>query len=199
MGRYVLAIKGNERIHVGETAAFIQHIGRGEDGENFEADRLVELAGSFELYDEDGSPLDVKLDGGNVELVRKPNADPVPGELLVGRINFLLAQAQAQLDQARSDTVDALSYAVAAANDTGQGVLNNQVSATEIAAKTKDLVNDFEKVRGVLDVHPFPVIQADLAVVLAALSEDFGSAVHGGGRNRGNAHHNELHRQGKAH
>jgi hypothetical protein len=199
MGKYVLAIKGNERVHVGETADFIQHIGRGVAGGDFEAQRLKELARRFELYDEDGFPLDVKRDGDDVKLVRRPGVGPVPGPPLVARINFLLAQAQAELDQAMSEAVGALGDAVGAANAGGQDLLNNQGDATVLAAETQNVADGFESVRGVLGVGPFPVVQADLAVVLAALTEDFGSAVHGGPPNRGSPRHNWLHQHGMTH
>lgn len=199
MAKYVLAINDNGQINLGETAAFIQHVGQDEDGQDFQPNRVVELAARFELYDEDGIPLDVAVDGaGNVDLVPKPNADPVSEALLVTRINNILTEAQRTLDADRDQAVEALAEAVGVANTAAADGLNRDVAAN-VAVATQAVADRFAEVSDFLRIEPFPIIQADLAVVLAALSADFGAAVHGAPPNKGNRRHMELHRQGRAH
>jgi hypothetical protein len=196
MAEYILALDGTKRIHVGKAGAFKQHIGTAAGG-NFDPARVIALAAEFELYDEVGRRLEAREVGGDVEIVPVAPERRTAGEKLVARITFIVARAQASLDQARRRSCAAAAAAVGAttsALDHG-----GNPAAASIRPLIDQLPDAIEEVDSLIAIRNFPVVQAELRVVLAALAEDFGSTDHNGPPHDGDDHHDWLHRRGMTH
>jgi hypothetical protein len=198
MATYILALKGTDRIHVGEADAFKQHIGRG-DGGAFDPALVTGLAAEFELYDELGRVLGVRpVDGGgDVEIVPVVPEKKVAGDDLVARITFILANAQASLNQERARSVERAAAAVGALVDAREG--DGGLLGADAEPLFEELPTTIATVRSLAGISPFPIVVAELRVVLAALVEDFGSAVHVGPPHGGDDHHDWLHHEGMTH
>ena len=201
MAKYVLAMEDDEKIVVGRPEAFIDHVGKGVDGGDFVPERVADLAKTFELFDETGRRLEVRIDGGAVKLEPVEPKEQVPGPQLVARVNFILGKAQADLDRALADALERVEDATAAVSRTARTVATNREAIPDFTGVADDLSTAFEDARPLVRLAGFPVVLGTLPVVLAALTEDFGLDGHTGAPppNQGNDDHMELHRQGRAH
>ena len=192
MGRFVLGIKELERLHIGETDDFIQHIGQGAKPGDFDPQRVMDLANDWELYDEKGSTLGAKLsdDGTKVTLVPVDPPRQVSGAELVTRINYIVGTVRTQLGELLTT------------------VLKDALAAVETVEKTapddagfpqalKDLADSAERLRGRLTRPAMPVLGAELDVVLAAMTQVFGSP-EAPPDHRGGAH-DDWHNTGHSH
>lgn len=194
--KYVLALQNADKIHVGETADVIQHIGRGVDGSDFKSSRVVDFGEEFELYDEEAYRLEVQVDGGDVTIVRTDPEEQVSAPSLLSRINQVLEKAQASLDAARQDATEA---AAAAAGEAVEASRNGSRAEADIQGVVQNVADVIAQARPFWAISPYPYIRAELHVVLAALTEDFGSEIHGGPPHYKNKHHWQLHLDGYTH
>jgi hypothetical protein len=191
MTRYVLGLKDLDRVHVGNVEDFIQHIGRGSRPEEFDPQRVIDLANDWELYDEDGFALGAQpTDDNGVELVRFEPARQANGAELVARVNFILGIAQSQADDLRSAALEETTADVGTVADLAP-------DAPDFAAASQELADSAERLRLRVTDPPLPVVHADLPVVLAALAEAFNADPMA--PNRGNRTHNRLHDTGHSH
>jgi hypothetical protein len=190
MARFVLALKDFDHIHAGATTDFIKHIGEGAEPASFDAQRVLDLARDWELYDEEGFRLHAELRDGEVEFVHADET-PVPGADLVMRVNFVMGLAQARLDAAREAALEEVRVKAGAA-------ANVRVSGVEAVQQAADVSDSVEKLRSYSEDLAFPIIQADLPVVLAALTEAFRPTSEAEPDKRG-GRHDRLHEQGMTH
>ena len=200
MARYVLAMENEEKIVVGPPDVFIDHVGRGAAGGAFDPQLVVDLATTFDLFDETGARLEVQVVGGVVTLPPVVPADATPGPLLVARANVILAKAQADFDQRRRDAYDAISLATGAVQQAAEDLAANPAAIPAVVAAADQLAKAITQADPLMQLTGFPIVHGDLPVVLAALTEDFGLTPHVGlPPNQGNEDHMELHDQGRAH
>jgi hypothetical protein len=191
MTRYVLGLKDLDRIHVGNVEDFVQHIGTGSELEEFDSQRVLDLANDWELYDEDGFALGAQpIDDNGVELVRIEPARQANGAELVARVNFILGIAQSEVEDLRLAALEETMAYVGT-------VANLAPDAAGFAAASQELADSAERLRLLVTDPPLPVVHADLPVVLAALAEALNADPMA--PNRGNRRHNRLHARGRSH
>jgi hypothetical protein len=197
MARYVLGLKDLDRIHVGDVEDFIQHVGRGSGPGEFDPQRVIDLADDWELYDEEGFALGAqRIDDNGVELVRYEPARQVNGAELVARVNFILGIAQSQVDDLRLAALEETrGYVGTVANLAPDAAVAPDAAA--FAAASQELAESAERLRLLVTDPPFPVVHADLPVVLAALAEAFNADPQA--PNRGTKTHDRLHERGLTH
>ena len=200
MARYVLAMEDEEKIVVGTPAGFIDHVGKGVVGGAFDPQRVVDLAATFDLFDETGARLEVQVAGGVVTLPPVVPADVTPGPLLVARINVILAKAQADLEQRRRDAYEAIQLATGAVKQAADDLALNPAAVPAVTAAATQLGQAITQADPMMALTGFPIVHGGLRVVLAALTEAFGLSPHvGAPPNQGNEDHMELHAQHRAH